>query len=98
MTVTQPVTVLIHIRAHAGKEDAARDALQEAIATSHKPGMISSREFADPSDPRSFFAIQEWEDQSFFAAHMGSVAGDLPTSTAMLAEPPAVRVLFEISR
>jgi quinol monooxygenase YgiN len=90
---TENVTVLISTRAQSGRETRACEALATAIATSEKPGMLSSRQFIDAADGAAFVAVQEWTNVEAFNDHMSAVADGIDDATAMLAEPPTIRVL-----
>ncbi|MDN5759487.1 MAG: antibiotic biosynthesis monooxygenase [Tomitella sp.] len=90
------VVVLIQIRGIQDREDEARQALIHAIETSEKPGMSSSRVFADVHDASAFFAIQEWDSIESFRAHMNDVESGFEEATSMLAGQPQVKVLREI--
>lgn len=94
---TTAVTILIEIHAKPGREAEARDALRRAIRTSAKPGMVGSREFADDADSRTFHAIQEWDSEQAFRAHMSEVSGGMSEATAMLSRPPRTAVLRRLS-
>ena len=93
----EPITLLIEIHAVAGQEQQARDALLHAIATSAKPGLISSRQFAQPDDTGAFFAVQEWENVEAFEAHMRDAeASGMSEAIRVLREPPRTLVLRDI--
>lgn len=94
---TEAVTILIEIHAKPGREQEARDALTQAIATTAKPGMLSAEVFADERDPGAFFSTQRWESADFFQAHMGEVRGGMAEATAMLREPPRTTILKHIA-
>ena len=95
---TEAVTLLIEIHADDGREQQARDALLHAIATSAKPGMISSREFVDTGDPGAFFAVQEWENVEAFHAHMADAArSGMSEAVTVLRAAPRTTVLREIT-
>ncbi|WP_328560166.1 antibiotic biosynthesis monooxygenase family protein [Streptomyces coelicoflavus] len=92
------ITLLIEIHANEGQEQEARDALLHAIATSAKPGMISSRQFADSHDPGAFFAIQEWESEEAFHAHMEDAAkSGMSEAVKVLSRAPRTTVLRGIA-
>lgn len=91
------VMVLISIQAEPGYESEARRRLSDAIQTSRKPGMISSREYADPASPGAFYAMQEWESAAAFEAHMRDAAEHgMSEAVDVLREPPRTVVLRPI--
>lgn len=91
------VMVLIEIHAAPGYEGEARRRLSNAIRTSRKPGMISSREYEDPANPGAFYATQEWESTAAFEAHMRDAAENgMSEAVDVLSEPPRTVVLRPI--
>ncbi|MFI5958916.1 putative quinol monooxygenase [Cryptosporangium sp. NPDC051539] len=97
MSTSKPVTVLIEIHANEGQEAQARDALLHAIKTSEKPGLVSSRQYADLNDPGAFFAVQEWESTEAFRAHMKDAAeGGMNDAIRVLRTSPRTTVLQTI--
>jgi heme oxygenase (mycobilin-producing) len=91
------VTVLIEIHSRPKQELQARDRLLHAIRTSHKPGLISSREYEDTADPGAFYAVQEWESAEAFRAHLDAAAADgMSTAIQVLREHPRTVVLRSV--
>ncbi|AFU03808.1 putative quinol monooxygenase [Nocardia brasiliensis] len=94
MTSKDTVAVLIEIHANAGQERQARDALLHAIQTSDKPGLVSSTEYEDLDDSGAFYAVQVWESEDAFHAHMKDAAENgMNEAIKVLREPPKTAVL-----
>lgn len=92
------ITVLIEIHAKEGQEQEARDALLHAIQTSEKPGLVSSTEYGDLHDTGAFYAIQVWETEDAFRAHMEDAAkSGMNEAIQVLREHPRTAVLRTIA-
>lgn len=94
---TAPTTILIEIHAKPGHEQEARDGLVTAIATSAKPGFLSSEVFEDLNDPGAFYAVQTWENAAAFRAHMAEAARGMAEATSMLRDAPKTSILRQIA-
>ncbi len=87
------------LKAKPGMEDHMRaQARSMAEASLAEPGCLSYRNYVDPDDPRAWVAVEEWVDREALEAHLASphLARSLELSSALLAEPPSVKILAEV--
>ncbi|MFD9729381.1 putative quinol monooxygenase [Streptomyces sp. NPDC059072] len=92
------VTAIARLRALPGREAEVRaQALALVAPTRAEAGNLSYRPYEDPVAPGAWVVLEEWADDSSWQAHLASphLAAALARTTALLAEPPVVRVFTQ---
>ena len=83
------------LKAQAGKEDEAREALGDLVGPTHaEDGCLLYSLHQGLVDPTRFAFVERWESQAQLEAHLGSdhIAAVLAKAGDLLAEPPDIVV------